>query len=138
MRKLLVITSLFLFAGTAFAQTVQKGGVLIVHELNITLDDATMDKMLDEWVEKITPEAKKYFPEATMHWVKGIGVDNKNAIAGFTYYNSLDEYRKYYNEDGTPTEAGGAAYGALMPLVQELMAKYGEFSWVLRDWVVIK
>ena len=138
MRKLLVITALVLFAGIAFGQTIKTDGVLMVHQLNTTLDEATMDKMLDEWVKNITPLTKKYFPEATLHWVKGIGGDNKNAIASFAYYNSLDDYRKYYNEDGTLTEAGGAAYAAVMPLAQELMAKYGEMSWTLRDWVIIK
>ncbi|MCK4750688.1 MAG: hypothetical protein KAT15_26700, partial [Bacteroidales bacterium] len=122
----------------AFGQTIKTDGVLIVHELNTILDGATLDKMMDEWVENITPEVKKHFPEATFHWVKGIGADNKNAIASFAYYNSLSDYRKYFNEDGTLTEAGGAAYAALMPVAQELMAKYGEMSWILRDWVIIK
>jgi hypothetical protein len=138
MRRLLLFTSLVLIAGIACGQTIKPDGVLIVHELKTTIDEADLEKLLDEWKEKITPEAKKYFPEATLHWVKGIGADNKNAIASFAYYNSLSDFRKYYKEDGTLTEAGGAAYAALMPVAQEIIAKYGEMTWVLRDWLILE
>jgi len=58
-------------------------------------------------------------------------------LAGMVYYESLEDYRKYYGEDGAPTEKGAAAYAAVMPVFQELLAKYGEVSFVIRDWHIL-
>ena len=36
-----------------------------------------------------------------------------------------------------PTEKGAAAYAAVMPVFQELLTKYGEMTFVVRDWYII-
>ena len=84
------------------------------------------------------PLASEHFPDMKMtSWVKGIGADNKGVLAGLIYYESLEDYRKYYNEDGVPTEKGAAAYAAVMPVFQELLTKYGEMTFVVRDWYIL-
>jgi hypothetical protein len=103
MRNFFVITSLLLFAGISFGQTLEKGGTLMVHEWNTTVDDATLDKMLVYWEKTIIPEANKYFPEATFLVLKG---------------------------------EGGAAYAVLMPMLEEMKAKFGEVSFTFRDWMI--
>ena len=50
----------------------------------------------------------------------------------------MDDLRKYFNEDGTPTEAGVAAFAEIIPMVEEMMAKFGQFSFVARDWIILK
>jgi len=138
MRKLLVISALLLFAGIAFGQTLNKGGILWVHEWQVTVDDATAKQMQEYWEKNLIPLANKHFPEAETYIVKGIGADNQNAIGSAWYYKSMDDLRKYFNEDGTPTEAGGVAFAEIMPMVEEMMAKFGEFSFVARDWIILK
>ena len=138
MRKLLVISALLLFAGIAFGQTLTKGGILWVHEWQVTVDDATAKQMQEYWEKNLIPLANKLLPEAETYIVKGIGGDNQNAIGSAWYYKSMDDLRKYFNEDGTPTEAGGVALAEIMPTVEEMMVKFGEFSFVARDWIILK
>ena len=138
MRKLLLISALLLFAGIAFGQTLKKGGILMVHEWQVTVDDTTAKQMQEYWEKNLIPLANKFFPEAETYIVKGIGAVNQNAIGSAWYYKSMDDLRKYFNEDGTPTEAGVAAFAEIIPTVEEMMAKFGEFSFVVRDWIILK
>jgi len=138
MKKLLFAAVLLLFAGLSFAQTMNGGGVVMIHEYKHTLEGDTLKNFLKDYNEKITPLLLEQFPEAKdFRWVKGIGVDNKGALAVLVRYESLEDFRKYYNKDGTPTEKGAAAYGAIMPVFQELLEKYGEMTFVVRDWYII-
>lgn len=138
MRKLVVISALILFAGIAFGQTLNKGGILWVHEWQINVDDDTVKQMQEYWKKNIIPLANKFIPEAEAYIVKGIGADNQNAFASAWYYKSMDDLRKYFNEDGTPTEAGGAALAEIMPKVEEMGAQFGGFNTVQRDWIILK
>ena len=138
MKRLLFAVVLLLFAGLSFAQTMNGGGVVMIHELKHTLDDNALKNFMKDYDEKITPVVLEQFPEVkNFKWVKGIGVDNKGALAVLIHYESLEDFRKYYNEDGTPTEKGGAAYGAIMPVFQELLDTYGEITFAVRDWYII-
>ncbi len=44
MRIFFVIAALLLFAGISFGQTLEKGGTIMVHEWNTTVDAAALDK----------------------------------------------------------------------------------------------
>ena len=62
MRKLFVITALLLFAGIAFGQTLNKGSMIGVHPMTITLESGvTMDQFLDFFTNKWIPEVEKLF-----------------------------------------------------------------------------
>lgn len=138
MRKLLFAAVLLLLAGTVFAQTIQGGGVVMIHEYKHTLEGETLKNFLKDYDEKITPLIFEQFPEVTnVKWVKGIGVDNKGALAILIQYKSLEDFRKYYSKEGPPTEKGGAAYGVIMPVWQELLEKYGEMTFVVRECYVL-
>lgn len=138
MRKLLIITAIFCIGGIAFGQSFKPGGVLMVHQWQTSVDDATLEQMVEFWEKNIMSELDKLIPEASTFIVKGIAEDNKNSIATCYYYESLEDLRKYFNEDGTPTEAGGAVFAKLMPATEEFSAKFGEFVYTAWDWVVIK
>lgn len=138
MRKLFVLTALLLIAGPSFAQTMNGDGVVMIHEYNSSMEGDALKNFLKDYDEKITPLIFKHFPEVkNVKWVKGVGVDNMGALAILIQYESLEDFRKYYNEDGTPTEKGGVAYGAIMPVFEELLQKYGEVTFVVRDWYIL-
>ena len=138
MRKLLIVTVLILFAGIAFGQTLQKGGVIGFHEWTLKLNpDATMNQFLELWDNQYVPVVEKITPEMTPIVLKGVGKDNKYDYVGFYYYNSLEDLRKYWNEDGTPTEKGAAAMVSYGPLLEEI-SKLGEFTYTVKDWIIIK
>ncbi len=72
MRKLFIFFALLLFAGTAFGQTLHKGGMIAVHETTLTLQpDVTMDQYLDFLTNKWYPEINKLLKGATIFGLAG-------------------------------------------------------------------
>lgn len=138
MKKLIIAVAFILFSGVAFGQAIQKGGVLGVHEWTVKLNPGvTMDQFLELWDNKAFPAMKKAVPEQTPFLLKGIGADNKDLYAGLYYYDSLEDLRKYWNEDGTPTEKGAAVMESYGPLLEQI-SKLAEFTYTAKDWIIIK
>lgn len=138
MRKLIIATVFILFSGVAFGQALQKGGVVGYHEWTIKLNPGvTADQFLEIWDSKGVPVMKNAIPEQTPFLLKGISADNKDKYASIYYFNSFEDLRKYWNEDGTPTEKGTAAMVSYGPLFEEL-SKLGEFTYTAKDWIIIR
>ena len=136
MKKLLVLTALILIAGVAYGQTLQKGGMVSVHQWTLKLNtEVTTDQFLDNWKNNILPEMRKTIPEMKSYMLKGLGVEN--TYAGLYYWNSLEDMGKYYNPDGSPTEIGAAAHEKMMPLIEGL-SKFGEFTWTQENWLILE
>jgi hypothetical protein len=137
MKKLMIITALVLCAGVAFGQTMQKGGAIGIHEWTLKLNpDVTMNQFLELWENIAVPAMKKVIPEQTSFLLKGIGADNKFEYTALYYYNSIEDFNKYWGEDG-PTEKGAAAMESYGPLLEEI-SKLGEFTYTAKDWIIIK
>ena len=133
----MIITALVLFAGVAFGQTIKKGSAIGIHEWTLKLNpDVTMNQFLELWENTAIPVMKKAIPEQTPFLLKGIGANNKFEYAGLYYFNSIEDFRKYWNEDG-PTEKGIAAMESHGPLMEEI-SKLGEFTYTAKDWIIIK
>ena len=137
MKKLIIAAVFILFSGVAFGQALQKGGVVGYHEWTIKLNPGvTADQFLEIW-DKAVPVMKKAYPEQTPILLKGISADNKDEYASIYYFNSLEDLRKFWNEDGTPTEKGAVAVLSYGPFFEEL-AKLGEFTYAAKDWIIIR
>jgi hypothetical protein len=138
MKKLMIAIALLLFAGIAFSQTLKVGGTVAIHEWTLKLNpDVTMNQFLEFWEKNLLLEMKKLMPESTPMVLKGTGEDNKYDYAGLYYYNSLADARKYFKEDGSPTEEGAVIMQNMGPIMMEL-SKLGEFTWSAKDWIIIK
>ena len=138
MKKLIIAAAFILLSGVAFGQSFQEGGVVGIHEWTLKLNpDVTTNQFLELWDSKALPLMKKAIPEQTPFLLKGIGADNKYEYVGLYYYNSLEDLRKYWKEDGSPTEKGAAAMVIYGPLLEE-MSKLGEFTYTAKDWIIIK
>ena len=70
-------------------------------------------------------------------WLQGIGADNKLDYAGLYYYDTMEDYQKYWNEDGSPNELGAAAMAKFQPLFEE-WSKLGVFNYTTSDWMIQK
>jgi len=137
MKKLFIITAFILFSGIVFGQTLQKGGVVAIHEWTVKLKpDVTMNQVLEYWEENFLPAFEKTLPETSSFIIKGVGKDNLYEYAGLYYYPSLEVLRKYWNEDGSPTEKGAVAMEMFVPLMEGL-SKFGEFTYTPKDWVIL-
>ena len=136
MKKLIIAAAFILIAGMSYGQTLQKGGMVSVHEWSITLNTGvTMDQFLEHWTKNMLPVVNKAMPEMKAYIVKDLDLENN--YAGLYYWNSLEDMGKYYNEDGSPTELGEAAHGKMMPLIEEL-SKFGEFTWDQKNWLIVE
>ena len=137
MRKLLIITALTLFAGTAFGQTLHKGSMIGVHSMTITLEaGVTMDQFLDFFTNKWIPEAEKLFDGWKGIVVKGNKGKHVNEYGLVWYIPSMKDYDRYYKSDGSVTDEMAAKLEKAQPINDEL-AKLGTWTSKYTDWVVL-
>lgn len=138
MKKILFIAALLLFAGFSFGQTLQKGSVVSIHAWTVKLNpDVTMNQFLELWENDFKPIFTKALPEMKPFVIKGIQDHNKFEYAGLYVWDSIEAIRKFFNEDGSPTEVGAAATEPLMNFMSEIQ-KYGEFTYTADDFMIIQ
>lgn len=136
MKKFIVITAFILFAGIGFGQNLQKGVILGVHHMTITLKpDVTMDQFMDVFKNKWIPEVEKHL----MGWkglvVKGNKGEQVNEYGLVWYIESMKDHDKYHKSDGSPNEEMEEIVEKLQPVIDEL-AKFGTWTSTYTDWVI--
>ena len=137
MRKLILTTALVLLAGVTFGQTLQKGGILVVHHMTFTLDpDVTMDQFLDVFINKWITEAEKHLDGWKGFLLKGDRGENENSYAFMFYIESLEARDKYIDSEGQPNDVGNAAMVKMQPVTDEL-EKWGTWTSTYTDWVIL-
>ena len=136
MKKLIIAAAFILLAGVAFGQTLQKGSLLGVHHMTITLKpDVTMNQFLDLFTKKWIPDV-----EGNLDGWKGIIVksnkgEHVNEYGIVWYIESMKHYNKYYNKDGSQTDEMTAALEKNQPINDEL-EKLGTWTSTFTDWVI--
>ena len=139
MKKFLAAAAaMLLFAGIVYGQTLEKGGVLTLHHYQFTLNTGvTMDQYFDFMSDNLMPEMQKVFQtKFPVKILKGIGENNQHEYAMVSYWDSLEAFRSYWNDDGTPTEKGAAAMAKISPLIEQLNAM-GTYTMVPGDWLIL-
>lgn len=133
----MIALALLLSTGLAFSQTLQKGGIVSIHQWSLTLHpDVSMDQFLDFWTSTLLPETEKLFPEMKSLVLKGTSGESTGKYAGLYYYESMETMRAYWNEDGSPTEESVPKMEKFGPLFEQL-GQFGEFKWEVSDWEII-
>ncbi len=136
MRKLLVITALFLFAGIAFGQTLQKGNLIGLHVMSVELKPgATMDQFIDFFNEKVKPEWEKMENGMTVFIIKGIRGENMNEFGMLVQYKDEATRNKSFNPDGSYSEYGNKSMENMAPILTE-MEKLGTWTPKYTDWII--
>jgi len=88
MKKLVLLTALILLLGSAFGQGLQKGNIVGVQTLTVTLNQGvTMEQFTDYLIKKCFPEFEKAHQGWKYYLTKGIKGEN----AGSTHLN-FNEY----------------------------------------------
>lgn len=137
-------TLLFLYLILGFsltpltAQNLQKGNLLGMHVINITLaPNVTMEKFLDFYTNKFIPEYEKNFPGIKLYVIKGIRGENENKF-GLVYVLKSTEVRdKYWPQKDVSSDVTQAGMKKLEPLVEERkkLATWTEASQT--DWIIL-
>ena len=126
MKKIIITAAFILIAGTVFSQTLQKGGILGVRTVKITLNpDVTMNQFLDFVINTYLPESEKVIPGMKGFIMRSIpqvpsNYEFKEEYTFIYYIESEEVYRKYFDTEGTPTDKGMAAIEKFGPLTEKL------------------
>jgi hypothetical protein len=136
MKKLCLITTLILVCSAIFGQSLQKGNLVGVHNLTITLDpDVTMNQYKTFYLNKVIPEYEKHFTGVNVYLLKGIRGENVNSLGIMWVFESEEDRNKYFDEDGSTTELANSTFEKIQPITDEL-EKLGTWSSDYTDWLV--
>ena len=138
MKKLILLAAFVIVAGTTFGQTLQKGNLIGVHVIDVTIQpDVTYNQWKDFYVNKLIPKMNEaYQNDAKVFLLEGIRGESKNEIGLIFVFKSGEARDKYFNEDGSYTEFG-EKFREKMNSVNKEAEKYEkEYSTKYTDWIV--
>jgi hypothetical protein len=137
MKKLLIVSILFLFTGIAFGQTIQKNGSFGIHVLTIELaEGVTMDQYMEFLTTKYIPEAEKLFKGNKIILMKGDRGKHINKIAYVNYFESTEARDRYYPQEGVRSDEANEIREKMAPLREEL-EKLGTISDEYSGFVIL-
>ena len=135
MKKIIFIAAFVLFAQLLSGQILQKGNLLGLHIMTVSLKpNVTMDQFTTFFIDKVIPEYEKQF-DVKGYIVKGIRGEVKNSFGIIWLFKTDKARNKYFKEDGFATEEGLEAMLKVAPIGEELK-KLGTYSTKYTDWVV--
>ena len=136
MRKLIIAAAFILLTGVLFGQTLQKGSLLGVHHMTITLEpDVSIDQFLDHLKKIWIPEVEKHLDGWKGFIVKGNKGEHVNEYGIVWYIESVKDHDKYHKNDGSPNEEMEAIVEKLQPVINGL-AKLGSWTSTYTDWII--
>jgi len=139
MKKLLVLIAFILFSGITFSQTLQKGNLVGVHVLNVTLQpDVTIDQFKDVMINKVIPTREKAFNnDVEIYLLEGIRGEANNQIGMIFLFKSEEVRDKWYIAEGQIRESLREDFQAAMKEAVEERGKYAKWiSSKYTDWIV--
>jgi hypothetical protein len=137
MKKLIVLTSILILAGSVYCQSLIKGNLVGMHVLTIELKPGvSMDQFLDQFQNKLISELEKHNPGWKAYLVKSLRGPNENKIGLIYVINSEKDRDKYYNPDNSLTEFGQQAIKKMQAVIDE-MNQFGKWSTKYDDWLVL-
>ena len=136
MKKLIIAAAFILLTGVAFGQTVNKGSVLGVHNVTLSLNPGvTVDQYLKFMTVQMIPAVEKHFAGVKSFVMKGDRGEYENGIAYLWFFKTVEDRDIYFTAEGGLTEKGMAAQVKLQPLVEE-GAKLGTYTTTHTDWII--
>lgn len=136
MKRLILITALVLMAAFSFAQKLQKGNLLGLHIITITLKpNVAMDQFKAFFISKVIPEYEKQFQGVKGYLTKSIRGENENNFAMIWLFETETARNRYFNADGTSNDLGKSA-GEKTNAVDKELENLGTYTTKYNDWVV--
>jgi len=136
MKKLLVITTLILFSGITFSQSLEKGNLIGLHIFSLNLDpDITYNQYENFFLQRYIPELDKNFPDVKHYFTKGNREDNENSIGLIVLFESQEIKDKYYNKDGSRTELMISTQEKMIS-TREKLDSLGTVTTKYTEWII--
>ena len=122
----------------SFGQTLHKGSVLALHTYTSHLKEGVTVEAYVQFVKsKIIPAYEKAFTGGKMYIVKSVKGQDSSNIGAVFFYNSDADMAKYFNNDGSLTDAGKTAYAKMDVVLKELeKLEKSPNDEKYNDWVV--
>ncbi len=136
MRKSILASILLLLAAAAGGQELTKGNLVGTHLITVKLQPGvTLEQYADVYLHKVAPQWQKISGWRT-YGLRRIRGEKAEGFAVLMVVPSEADRDRYYNADGTQSEAGKAAVAKLQPALAEL-DKLGTITAdVYTDWLV--
>lgn len=136
MKKIIIIIALASIAKFSIAQQLQKGNLVGVHTLSVTLKPgATMEQFEDFYSNKYIPALEQAFKGMKGSFVKARRGEHENKYGILWIVKTEQDRDQYFNSDGSFNEAGKAAIAKIADEEKEL-EKIATTSSVFTDWIV--
>ncbi len=139
MKKGLLTFVFALMSILAFSQSLQKGNLLGLHVFTPNLKPGvSMQDYSNFYTSTVIPQFQKAFPDIKLYIVKSIRGQDSTSMGVIYFFDSEAVRNKYFNSDGTPTDAFKTADAQMNDLGKE-MDKYETSSNApdkYNDWVV--
>ena len=136
MKKFLFIATLMAAANFSFAQKIQKGNLLGLHVMTVTLNpNVKMDQFAAFYNSKVIPSYEKAFQGAKGFILKGRRGEHNDRLCILWHFETEQARDQFFNPDGSNTDAGKRAVEKLNDIGKEL-EKLGSVTTVYTDWIV--
>lgn len=136
MKKLLILSALILFSGIAFSQSLQKGNLIGIHKLTITVNTGyTVDEFMDFFTNKFIPKYEEIHPGLKIYVVKGNRGEEENKLGLLFMFNSIDARDKYWPKMGESSLLEQHNLENMTSTYEEFL-KRGNWSTTFTDWIV--
>jgi hypothetical protein len=139
MKKIMIAIALLLFAGFAFGQKIEKGGVIGSHVwTTVKLKPGVTEEQYLEFIEtKWKPAYEKHFVGVKMFTLKGLKGENEGKLGHIYYFKDEATYNKYITPDSGLTEEGITVFEKIQPVYDELLKIQEDWQSEFTDWVVL-
>lgn len=117
--------------------SLQKGNLIGVHVVSVKLNrGVTLNQYEEFYKNTVLPGFKKHWPEVKLYVTKGLRGENKNSLGFLYFFESEDVRNKYFNDDGSMTEAGKVMVEKMRPILDQLKELYGTSTTKYTDWLI--
>lgn len=137
MIRYILVTVLFLIAGTVSGQILRKGAVVESNEITVSLrPNVDLDDYVDILRSRVAPAIAKAFPGTDVHFTRGVRGDAVGKIGAIWVFESVEVKNKFFDESGQLTPAGEDAIVQLAPLMESLEV-LGTATRKSTDWILL-
>lgn len=137
--KTLMLLCLFLgFSITQIsAQTLKKGAVCGIHTFTLNVNpDATMNQVINLFIDKYIPVVEKNFPGTKVYLLSGDRGENTNKLGLMTVFESVQVRDKYYPAPDKESPEATAANEKVRTALGDVSNILLSYTSIYTDWIV--
>ncbi|MCX6302034.1 MAG: hypothetical protein NTW82_07595 [Bacteroidia bacterium] len=137
-KTLLLLCLLLVFSVTRLsAQTLKKGAVCGIHTFTLNINpDATLNQVIDLFLNKYIPEVEKNFPGTKVYLLSGDRGENINKLALMTVFESVAVRDKYYPGSDKTSPESDAANEKVVAAIGDVSNILLSYTTIYTDWIV--